>query len=262
MELNSHKQLECDYFNLYNQFLKVDFKSSLVEGRNRGMIKDFMFFYRQILKKEKTASLTAYRDKIVLKLKDYAKKNEVVLEHFSICTFYDKHIEGFNFFYKAVALFINFRQQLSQEQKILIAQNSIQQRFHYHFIVKNFDTIGDFCKQYEPNNILTIPRQCLNEFHNAMIHLCILYLKPTKKDLTDYNLNKALEYLKSATFNAYRTILEDYFLLHPKDEKTKLALVEIKELEYKWLCGEKNIDKYMIFDAYKQICSQILKHLG
>lgn len=262
MEFNSYNQVECDYFNLYNQFLRVDFKISLVEGRNRELIKDFMFFYHQILKKEKLASLISSRNKIALKLKDYAAKHKVSLEHLNICTFYNKHIEGFNIFYKAVAIFVNFRQQLNEKQKMSIAQANIKQRFNYHFIIKNFNSIDDFCKQYEPNNILTVPRQCLNDFHNAMTHLCILYLKPTNKKYTEENLNKVLEYLKHATFNAYKTILRDYFLLHPHDESIKLELVEIKELEYKFMYGEKQIEEYMIFDAYKKICAQILQKLN
>ncbi|AGQ95781.1 hypothetical protein M635_06210 [Campylobacter jejuni 32488] len=40
----NYQQLECDYFNLYNQFLSVDFQISLFEKDHKGLIKDFIFF--------------------------------------------------------------------------------------------------------------------------------------------------------------------------------------------------------------------------
>ncbi|ELL6950846.1 hypothetical protein Q4Y49_000057 [Campylobacter coli] len=48
----NYQQLECDYFNLYNQFLSVDFQISLFEKNHKSLIKDFIFFYHQILKEE------------------------------------------------------------------------------------------------------------------------------------------------------------------------------------------------------------------
>ncbi|EMI6660728.1 hypothetical protein V6694_000408 [Campylobacter jejuni] len=36
----NYQQLECDYFNLYNQFLSVDFQISLFEKDHKGLIKD------------------------------------------------------------------------------------------------------------------------------------------------------------------------------------------------------------------------------
>lgn len=39
----NYQQLECDYFNLYNQFLSVDFQISLFEKDHKGLIKDFIF---------------------------------------------------------------------------------------------------------------------------------------------------------------------------------------------------------------------------
>lgn len=46
----NYQQLECDYFNLYNQFISVDFQISLFEKDHKGLIKDFIFFYYQIFK--------------------------------------------------------------------------------------------------------------------------------------------------------------------------------------------------------------------
>ncbi|MFK0374282.1 hypothetical protein ACISMO_06150, partial [Campylobacter coli] len=48
----NYQQLECDYFNLYNQFISVDFQITLFEKNNKKLIKDFIFFYYQILKKK------------------------------------------------------------------------------------------------------------------------------------------------------------------------------------------------------------------
>ncbi|EAL3410288.1 hypothetical protein OS383_000409 [Campylobacter coli] len=48
----NYQQLECDYFNLYNQFISVDFQISLFEKNHKSLIKDFIFFYHQILKEE------------------------------------------------------------------------------------------------------------------------------------------------------------------------------------------------------------------
>ncbi|EAL0264301.1 hypothetical protein BVH36_04045 [Campylobacter coli] len=41
----NYQQLECDYFNLYNQFISVDFQISLFEKNHKSLIKDFIFFY-------------------------------------------------------------------------------------------------------------------------------------------------------------------------------------------------------------------------
>lgn len=46
----NYQQLECDYFNLYNQFISVDFQISLFEKNHKSLIKDFIFFYYQIFK--------------------------------------------------------------------------------------------------------------------------------------------------------------------------------------------------------------------
>ncbi|HEB9328009.1 TPA: hypothetical protein RZK18_000766 [Campylobacter coli] len=39
----NYQQLECDYFNLYNQFLSVDFQISLFEKNHRSLIKESQY---------------------------------------------------------------------------------------------------------------------------------------------------------------------------------------------------------------------------
>lgn len=67
----NYQQLECDYFNLYNQFISVDFQISLFEKNHKSLIKDFIFFYHQILKQKDLNFLLGVRNKIALKVHNY-----------------------------------------------------------------------------------------------------------------------------------------------------------------------------------------------
>ncbi|EHL8020583.1 hypothetical protein GKK07_001071 [Campylobacter jejuni] len=62
----NYQQLECDYFNLYNQFLSVDFQISLFEKDHKGLIKDFIFFYYQICRRKNKISI--WKNKISIKV--------------------------------------------------------------------------------------------------------------------------------------------------------------------------------------------------
>lgn len=70
----NYQQLECDYFNLYNQFISVDFQISLFEKNHKSLIKDFIFFYHQILKQKDLNFLLGVRNKIALKVHNYMQE--------------------------------------------------------------------------------------------------------------------------------------------------------------------------------------------
>lgn len=256
MNFSSYHQLECDYFNLYNQFLRVDFKAFFTHGRNRELVKEFMLFYRQIIKKESLTSLANVRNKIALSLNKYAQEHSVTPVPMSICTFYDKDLESFNLFYKAVAYFISLRKKLSSEQKLQISQQKLEECLNHHFELDD-EILLQFLKKHKTDSF-TIPKQCLNDFHEAMVHFCVIYLKPNNAEHAKANLDKANICLKNGAFNAYNLILKDYFILVPDDEALKLEFVKIKELEYKLMYGEKKVSEELIFEAYKRICDEVL----
>lgn len=115
----NYQQLECDYFNLYNQFISVDFQISLFEKNHKSLIKDFIFFYHQILKQKDLNFLLGVRNKIALKVHNYMQEYSTSPKDLSlICLREHKHIEFFQRFYKALAYFVAFRKKLDEEQKI------------------------------------------------------------------------------------------------------------------------------------------------
>ncbi|TKX31314.1 hypothetical protein [Campylobacter estrildidarum] len=251
----SYQQLECDYFNLYNQFISVDFTISL-EKNNRILVKDFVFFYHQILKQKDLNYLFGVRNKIALKVQNYMQKYSIMPKNLHVsCLRENKHIEFFEMLYKALVYFVAFRQKLNGKQKIQILISSIDESFGYHFLIENFQNL----KHFQESDILTLPERCLNHFHLAMVHLCIIILNPL--NLKDYNrhLDKAINYLIDGTFNIYEIILKEYSVLYPKDKNLKQDLLQLKELEFKTLIQE--ISKIKLINNYKELCREILYNL-
>lgn len=171
----NYQQLECDYFNLYNQFISVDFQISLFEKNHKSLIKDFIFFYHQILKQKDLNFLLGVRNKIALKVHNYMQEYSTSPKDLSlICLREHKHIEFFQRFYKALAYFVAFRKKLDEEQKIKNLISNIHEYFGCHFINSDFNNLQNFQK----NDFFTLPEKCLQYFHLAMIHLCFMVLNP------------------------------------------------------------------------------------
>lgn len=171
----NYQQLECDYFNLYNQFLSVDFQISLFEKDHKGLIKDFIFFYYQILKQKDLSYLLEVRNKISLKVYNYMQEHSTSPKDLSlICLRENKHIKFFQIFYKALAYFVAFRKKLDGEQKIKNLISNINDCFGYHFLNSDFNNLQNFQK----SDLFTLPEKHLKYFHFAMIHLCFMVLNP------------------------------------------------------------------------------------
>lgn len=157
----NYQQLECDYFNLYNQFISVDFQISLFEKNHKSLIKDFIFFYHQILKQKDLNFLLGVRNKIALKVHNYMQEYSTSPKDLSlICLREHKHIEFFQRFYKALAYFVAFRKKLDEEQKIKNLISNIHEYFGCHFINSDFNNLQNFQK----NDFFTLPEKCFNIF--------------------------------------------------------------------------------------------------
>ncbi|EIP7189532.1 hypothetical protein LRV55_000796 [Campylobacter coli] len=225
----NYQQLECDYFNLYNQFISVDFQISLFEKNHKSLIKDFIFFYHQILKQKDLNFLLGVRNKIALKVHNYMQEYSTSPKDLSlICLREHKHIEFFQRFYKALAYFVAFRKKLDEEQKI-------------------------------KNLISNIPEKCLQYFHLAMIHLCFMVLNPLNFKDSNRHLDKAINYLIDGAFEIYELIFKEYFLLFPKDEELKDELKKIKNLEFKILMQE--VSRVKLLNHYKEFCEEIFYNI-
>lgn len=223
----NYQQLECDYFNLYNQFISVDFQISLFEKNHKSLIKDFIFFYHQILKQKDLNFLLGVRNKIALKVHNYMQEYSTSPKDLSlICLREHKHIEFFQRFYKALAYFVAFRKKLDEEQKIKNLISNIHEYFGCHFINSDFNNLQNFQK----NDFFTLPEKCLQYFHLAMIHLCF-----------------------------YELIFKEYFLLFPKDEELKDELKKIKNLEFKILMQE--VSRVKLLNHYKEFCEEIFYNI-
>lgn len=157
----NYQQLECDYFNLYNQFISVDFQISLFEKNHKSLIKDFIFFYHQILKQKDLNFLLGVRNKIALKVHNYMQEYSTSPKDLSlICLREYKHIEFFQRFYKALAYFVAFRKKLDEEQKIKNLISNIHEYFGCHFINSDFNNLQNFQK----NDFFTLPENVFNIF--------------------------------------------------------------------------------------------------
>lgn len=252
----NYQQLECDYFNLYNQFLSVDFQISLFEKDHKGLIKDFIFFYYQILKQKDLNFLLGVRNKIALKVHNYMQEHSTSPKDLSlICVRENKHIEFFQIFYKALTYFVAFRKKLDEEQKIKNLISNINDCFGCHFINSDFNNLQNFQK----NDFFTLPEKCLQYFHLAMIHLCFMVLNPLNFKDSNQHLDKAINYLVDGTFEIYELIFKEYFLLFPKDEELKDELKKIKNLEFKILMQE--VSRVKLLNHYKEFCEEIFYNI-
>lgn len=252
----NYQQLECDYFNLYNQFISVDFQISLFEKNHKSLIKDFIFFYHQILKQKDLNFLLGVRNKIALKVHNYMQEHSTSPKDLSlICLREHKHIEFFQRFYKALAYFVAFRKKLDEEQKIKNLISNIHEYFGCHFINSDFNNLQNFQK----NDFFTLPEKCLQYFHLAMIHLCFMVLNPLNFKDSNRHLDKAINYLIDGTFEIYELIFKEYFLLFPKDEELKDELKKIKNLEFKILMQE--VSRVKLLNHYKEFCEEIFYNI-
>lgn len=252
----SYQQLECDYFNLYNQFLSVDFQISLFEKNHRTLIKDFVFFYHQILKQKDFNYLLGVRNKIALKVQNYMQEYSTSPKDLSlICLRESKHIEFFQIFYKALAYFVAFRKKFDEKQKIENLISNINECFGYHFLNSDFDNL----KKFQKSDLFALPEKCLKYFHYAMIHLCFMVLNPLNFKDSNQHLEKAINYLIDGTFEIYELIFKEYFLLFPKDENLKDELRKLKDLEFKILMQE--VSRVKLLSHYKELCEEIFYNI-
>lgn len=252
----NYQQLECDYFNLYNQFVSVDFQISLFEKNHRSLIKDFVFFYHQILKQKDLSYLLGVRNKIALKVHNYMQEYSASPKDLSlICLRESKHIEFFQIFYKALAYFVAFRKKLDEEQKIKNLISNINECFGYHFLNSDFNNLQKFQK----SDLFTLPDKYLQYFHFAMIHLCFMVLHPLNFKDSKRHLDKAIDYLIEGTFKIYELIFKEYFLLFPKDEELKNELKKLKKLEFKILMQETS--RVKLLNHYKEFCEEIFYNI-
>lgn len=261
----SYNQLECDYFNLYNQFSKIDTKISLIYGRNRELIKDFMLFYRQIIKQEKSIeNLKEQRNKIAIKLNNYMKKFNASPDHLNYsCLFYKEHLNAFNVFYKAIAYYITFKQKLSNIQKKQLANDNIVSRLNYYYEIEGIDNfVKNIEKELIINNKYTISKYALNEFNNAMTHLCVIYLNINDKIIVENNINSAIKHLKLGALYSYKFIIKDYFTLYKNDTSLIRKILKLRDYEYVNIGNKKELIENYIFENYKDICSEIINKLG
>ena len=252
----SYKQLECDYFNLYNQFISVDFQISLFEKNHKTLIKDFIFFYHQILKQKDLNYLLGVRNTMALKIQNYMQEYSISPKDLSlICLRESKHIEFFQAFYKALAYFVAFRKKLTGEQKVDNLISNINESFGYHFLASDFNNL----KNFQKSDLFALPEKCLQHFHFAMLHLCFMVLNPLNFKDAKLHLEKAINYLIDGTFEIYELILKEYFLLFPKDDNLKNELKKLKDLEFKILMHK--ISKANLLNNYKELCEEIIYNI-
>lgn len=217
----NYQQLECDYFNLYNQFISVDFQISLFEKNHKSLIKDFIFFYHQILKQKDLNFLLGVRNKIALKVHNYMQEYSTSPKDLSlICLREHKHIEFFQRFYKALAYFVAFRKKLDEEQKIKNLISNIHEYFGCHFINSDFNNLQNFQK----NDFFTLPEKCLQYFHLAMIHLCFMVLNPLNFKDSNRHLDKAINYLSMELLKFMSSSLKNIFYYFQRMKSLKMNL--------------------------------------
>lgn len=249
--------LHTTYYNLYYQFLTLD-KESLIDGRNDELITAFLFYHNALLKNDQK-NIKEMRKKIVSALSE----NNII----PIKLNYDKKISKcknnielfFNLFYNSMGLFDKFRKAIGENNRKNIAIEMLQHRLQYY----NFFKIDIETIQYNQQScgITSIPLQTLNEFHNAMSHLCSIFIST---GATESNVKRAENHLKRAILDLYKVIIKDFFIIADKNNDNTKQIIDtiktIRELEYRTIGKDRIIqsNKKDIFSEYKKVCEKII----
>lgn len=244
------------FSKLYINFLELD-KLSLFIGRQYRIIVLFLFYY-YLLSQNEENKIQQIRDKLAQILNDETESNLIepiikpeilILQNESQTGNFQNWMKEF---LEALKIFEKFREKLSQEDKQKIAQNNLFDRLSYYNI--QIPNEMDFSKTLAKNNI---PRQILNEFHNAMSHLFTITAK--NKDIKiAQNMQRAINHLKRRTLDFYKTIIKDYYIIK-HDESFKQEVLKIREKEYQSIGDDRDFNTSDgIFKEYKNICENIL----
>lgn len=272
------------YYELYSLFLKIDSTTSLSIGRSNKIISRFMsLFYKKYASPD--VRLNSEMEEIVKeiqkKLVELNKSNKLTnllaskVEKISMSSCNERELDELrffqeqcnktiSFFYRSLAFYAKFRDNLQHSDKLKLIVKNFSDRFAYY--------CKDICPREELEKIFEkqkyelreTPRQCLIEFHNAMSHLCSLYragkTQTNKKD-NQINIQRASNHFLRGGLDACKIIIKDYFVLNleniDKNDEICKDYMRVRELEYN-LIGEDD-KKQEIQGIYLSICKKILK---
>lgn len=260
--------LNTQYYNLYYQFLTFD-KESLVCGRSDSLIVAFLFYHNALLKNDQK-TIKEMRKKIVSNLSEYGIEPQELTYANKISTCENNMRLFFSFFYNSMGSFNKFRKTIGESNRKHIAIEMLQHRLQYY----NFFEIDITTTKYKEQACGTthIPLQTLNEFHNAMSHLCSVFIST---GASENNIKRAENHLQRAILDLYKVIIKDFFIIVSQDiikeqndtiQKIKNDIIEIRNLEYKTIGtdritrkpSENNKSEENIFQKYEKVCEKII----
>lgn len=177
----------------------------------------------------------------------------------------------------AIRHYILWRKILKYEDVIGIAKCNIIDRIQYYFTIPQ-EQLEKLFEEHKNNNTeeqsITVPRQVLIEFHNAISHL----IQAGEGKKGDDNIPRACNHFKRGALDLYKIIIKDFFILYPfqcqqntKEIQKKLCEIRVKEYE---LIGDdegrvsnaksENNSKIIkpqltLFDEYCQLTQKIIK---
>ncbi|AKJ53384.1 hypothetical protein CD56_03175 [Campylobacter lari] len=262
------------FFTLYDYFIQLDLKLSLVHGRQYSYYKEMLLFCVTVImndcikEADKEAKFIEFRRKIVKFVLENSKKYDISCQYSSTIAL-NKKLNNFlqndnkvylHEFLKSIQFFLQFRQKIQKDGRKVIAKENISRRMFYYFDFKEKDVMDKIIDNIDFNHIGNIPKQALIEFNNFMSHVCTAYSLSDKDENTDIflkNIERAINHIKRGTLDCYKIIIKDYFMLDysvlPMNIKNRLFNLRISE--YKNL-GHNNID---ILVEFKKIVQEITK---
>ncbi|EKM3883270.1 hypothetical protein ACYQYQ_000302 [Campylobacter coli] len=271
-------QIISSFFKIYDVFIQIDLKTSLLYGRNYDIIKKLFMFFANDLILNPENSKEAY-EKLREEILNYftlikedlditAQKSSIVSINSALISSFLEcnknripiYKQIFSEFLYSIKMFIEFRNEIQIEGRSIIAKNNIVERLNYYFNFQDIQAIEQIVKKIEFQNDSNIPKQVLTEFHNFMSHICAAYSLSDEDKNTDIfskNIERAINHIKRGTLDCYKIIIKDYFILEnstlPIGLKNQLFNLRINE--YKNL-GNNSIN---ILEQFKKIVQEIMK---
>ncbi|EIN8284544.1 hypothetical protein LO840_000272 [Campylobacter coli] len=258
--------LKSEYYILYYRFLELD-KKSLLCGRDDQLILAFMLYYKALIE-DKEETVNKIKDKMSeMFLERDMSPREINFDIKTICIENDLNLYS-KFFLEALGVFNKFRKKIGKKNRENIAKKLLEDRLQYY----NFFTLDVKTIVYEERDVTYFPLQVLNEFHNAMSHLCSVFIST---GASENNIKRAENHLQRAILDLYKVIIKDFFIIVSQDvtkeqndtiEKIKNDIITIRDLEYKTIGVDRTMEKFSennkpkknIFQEYKKVCKKII----
>jgi len=229
-------------------------------GRNRPLIAEFFQNYTKIIDKTITdVDIKNLARNVLVYKKQYpsyandCKRSKQKKENMEV-TISSALSTAFTIFYKAAKLYKEHRSHLTPNDitEIYIKSNISYQRSYFRHEFADFETyIRERSKISEPRTI-SILKQSLMEFNNAISHINSAFWNRYPND----NIKRSLPHLERGALDFYKAIIRDRMTLRKFSDEAKDEIKKIRCLEYSKIGKVKRVK---LFDQYHDT---LYKHIS